>query len=190
MSQPDLISLFVVPLNRLGVTYMVTGAVAAIIYGEPRLTNDVDIVIALAIDDVPRLRAAFARPEYYVPPAEMIDAEVQRTLHGHFNIIHGATALKADLYPAGDDPLHRWGLAQRRHVAVRNESVAVAPPEYVVIRKLEYLRASGSDKHRRDIQAILRMVGDQLDRQRILDEVRRLGLEAEWQTLSEPRPQA
>ena len=42
MSSPDLISLFIAPLNRLGVPYMVTGAVAAIIYGEPRLTNDID----------------------------------------------------------------------------------------------------------------------------------------------------
>ncbi len=42
---PDLVSLFVEPLNRLGVMYMVTGAVAAIVYGEPRLTNDIDLEI-------------------------------------------------------------------------------------------------------------------------------------------------
>ena len=52
---PDLVSLFVEPLNRLGITYMVTGAVAAIVYGEPRLTNDIDFVIKLSDDDVLRL---------------------------------------------------------------------------------------------------------------------------------------
>ena len=56
---PDLVSLFVEPLNNLSVTYMVTGAVAAIVYGEPRLTNDIDLVIKLSDDDAKRLHDAF-----------------------------------------------------------------------------------------------------------------------------------
>jgi len=40
MPQPSLLEIFVSPLNRLAVPYVVTGATASIIYGEPRLTND------------------------------------------------------------------------------------------------------------------------------------------------------
>ena len=47
---------------------MVTGAVAAIVYGEPRLTHDIDVVVALRADDAPRLAAAFPAPDFYVPP--------------------------------------------------------------------------------------------------------------------------
>jgi hypothetical protein len=46
----------------------------------------------------------------------------------------------------------------------RGESITIAPPEYVILRKLEYFREGGSDKHLRDIRAMLAVSGDQLDR--------------------------
>jgi len=188
MSSSDLISLFVAPLNRLGVTYMVTGAVAAIIYGEPRLTNDIDLVIDIGTRDVSRLRSAFDTSEFYVPPAEAIEIELRRSQHGHFNIIHRATALKADFYPAAEDRLHRWALPLRRRIAIEGEEMPVAPPEYVILRKLEYLRAGGSDKHVRDVNAMLSASGTALDRARLLDEVERLGLQREWQRVTTMTP--
>lgn len=112
MPAPDLISLFVAPLNRAGLVYMVTGAVAAIVYGEPRLTNDIDIVVGLTAGEAERLRSAFAGGDFYVPPAEVIGVEATRALHGHFNLIHVATALKADIYPAGADPPACMGARQ------------------------------------------------------------------------------
>ena len=42
MPDPELSLLFLPPLNRLGVKYVISGSVAAILYGEPRLTHDVD----------------------------------------------------------------------------------------------------------------------------------------------------
>jgi hypothetical protein len=180
---PDLIPLFVAPLNAIGLTYMVTGAVAATIYGEPRLTNDIDLVIALSHEDVMRLAQAFDAAEFYVPPAEVMEIEARRLAHGHFNIIHTATSLKADVYPAGIDPLHRWALAKRRAIQVGAEAVWIAPPEYVIIRKLEYLRDGGSDKHARDIRAMLRELGDRIDRNALMTEVERRSLTALWRTV-------
>ena len=49
MAVPNLLPLFVRRFESLGVPYMVTGSVAMIVYGEPRLTLDVGIVAALAI---------------------------------------------------------------------------------------------------------------------------------------------
>ncbi|MGH7461286.1 MAG: hypothetical protein ACREMA_09695, partial [Longimicrobiales bacterium] len=68
----DLISLFVAPLNRTGIRYMVTGAVAAIVYGEPRLTHDIDVVISLARPNVASIVDAFPVSEFYVPPTDVI----------------------------------------------------------------------------------------------------------------------
>ncbi len=59
MQVPDLIRAFVERLERLGVPYMVTGSTAGILYGEPRMTHDVDIVIALRLKDVDAFVAAF-----------------------------------------------------------------------------------------------------------------------------------
>ena len=78
MPTPDLISLFVAPLNRIGARYAVTGAVAAIVYGQPRLTDDIDLVLDIAPRDAARLHAAFSPDEYYVPPTETIATEARR----------------------------------------------------------------------------------------------------------------
>lgn len=53
MPEADLLAVFVDPLERLRFRYMVTGSVAAMLYGEPRLTNDVDIVLELDPADAP-----------------------------------------------------------------------------------------------------------------------------------------
>lgn len=162
---------------------MVTGAVAAIIYGEPRLTNDIDIVLALSGREARRLPELFDPAAFYLPPAEAIEAERLRPWHGHFNLIHIDTALKADIYLLGEDPLHHWALARRRKVQVNGEAVYVAPPEYVILRKLEYFRSGRSDKHVRDIVAIMRTFGAELDLQVLRAEVERLALAAEWQVV-------
>ena len=59
-------------LERLGLRYMVTGSLAGITYGEPRLTNDVDIILELPREVVGAFRAAFSEQEYYLPPEEIV----------------------------------------------------------------------------------------------------------------------
>ena len=59
MPEPDLFLLFVRPLNRAGIRYIVSGSVAAIFYGEPRLTHDVDFVVFLNDADIQRLVEVF-----------------------------------------------------------------------------------------------------------------------------------
>ncbi len=59
MITDSLFHLFLQPLNRTGCRYMVTGAVAGVIYGEPRLTHDLDLVIELDQADIEAFRQAF-----------------------------------------------------------------------------------------------------------------------------------
>lgn len=164
---------------------MVTGAVAAIVYGEPRLTNDIDIVLDPSPPDIGRLSGTFGSDAFYCPPPEVMRAEIERPLGGHFNLIHLDTALKADIYLAGVDPLHRWALERRRPIAVGNERVWIAPPEYVVLRKLEYFRDSGSDRHLRDIRAMLRELGRDIDLAGLMADIRRLDLGKQWEAVEE-----
>ena len=49
MPEAELFLLFVCPLNRAGIRYVISGSVAAIFYGEPRLTHDVDFVCFLRV---------------------------------------------------------------------------------------------------------------------------------------------
>src|ERR1035437_9341655 len=95
MPEPELSLLFVRPLNRLGVRYVVSGSVASILYGEPRLTNDVDFVVFLRDGDIPRLQEVFPSPEFYVPPVEVIaDRKSTRLNSSHANISYAVFCLK------------------------------------------------------------------------------------------------
>ena len=161
---------------------MVTGGLAAIIYGEPRLTNDVDIVLQIAPGDAERLAAAFPSADYYVPPIETIREEAARPTHGHFNILDLETSLRADVYCVGNDALGAWALARRRAVPIAGGAVWVAPPEYVILLKLRYYRESGSDRHLRDIAAMRRISGDLIDQPALDGWIGRLGLDAEWRS--------
>lgn len=110
MPDPDLIGLFVAPLEGAGVTYMVTGGVASVIYGDPRFTRDVDVVLELSRGEIPALLSAFDPTAFYVPPVETLQKEVARS-------------------PGGQ---------RRVRLQVGAVSVSVAPIEYVMLRKLEY----------------------------------------------------
>ncbi len=180
MPEADLISLFAVPLAKAGLPYMVTGATAAILYGQPRTTNDLDVVIELKTADLPRLRAAFPERDYYLPPDEVIEVELRRPLRAHLNALHHDSGFKADLYPMGSDALHQWAFPRRRPVAHGGQQISFAPPEYVILRKLEYFREGGSTKHLSDIRAMLDVSGDVIDRTVLGEWIARLGLQAEW----------
>jgi hypothetical protein len=159
---------------------MATGAVAAIVYGEPRLTLDLDLVLSLSPAEVPRFAEAFRGEELYVPPLEVLLQEAARATHGHFNLLHHSSGLRADIYLASNDPLDVWGLAHRREERVGGEPVQIAPAEYVVVRKLEYFRKGGSTKHLDDIRAMRRVRPDLLDAGRVAAFVRERGLAKEW----------
>jgi hypothetical protein len=93
---------------------MVSGSVAAMLFGEPRLTLDVALVVFLTDLDVQRLPGAFSAAQYYVPPPEVMRVEAAREQRGHFNLIHVASGMKADIYCANSDPLHIIGRLRGR----------------------------------------------------------------------------
>ena len=67
MPEAELSLLFVRPLNQLGLRYVIGGSVAAMLYGEPRFTNDVDVVLFLRVEDIRRMQEAFPSPSSTFP---------------------------------------------------------------------------------------------------------------------------
>ena len=180
MAQPELVEIFVCRLEAAGIRYAVTGSVASMLYGQPRLTDDVDLVVELACDQASRLAEAFPLEAFYCPPTEALVVEAQRALRGHFNLIHHDTGYRADVYLAGKDPLQRWALDAARKVELQGIALRLAPPEYVILRKLEYFREGGSDKHLADIRGMLAVAGNELDRPRLEELIEQAGVTAEW----------
>jgi hypothetical protein len=91
MPEANLFLMFTRRLNTLGVACMVSGSVAVIIYGEPRLTHGVDLIAVLDREHIARLPEVFPPAEFYCPPTEVIAVEVAREQRGHFSIIHHET---------------------------------------------------------------------------------------------------
>ncbi len=180
MPEPEPFLIFTRKLEDLGLRYMVAGSIASIYYGEPRLTNDVDIVLVLPFEDVERFSAAFPLDEFYCPPSEILRLEQQRGERGHFNLIHHETGFRADMYLARQDELHQWGLGHVRQVILGADSFRLAPPEYVIVRKLQFYREGRQDKHLRDIRRMLVGLGDDWNREDLLRIVGRYGLTEEW----------
>lgn len=179
MPAPDELTLFVTRLEATGAPYMVTGATAAIIYGQPRVTNDLDVVLSLDEAGRTALLRAFPETEFYVPPESVIRAEQARQQRGHFNLIHHESGYKADIYLAGGDPLHAWALPRRHRLRWDDAlELSVAPPEYVVLRKLEFYREGRSAKHPADIRAIREVTG--VDEAVLAPWLERMGLTALW----------
>ncbi len=177
--------LFTEPLREAGIRHMVSGSVAAIYYGEPRLTNDVDLVLWLTPDKLDHLINSFPAEEFYCPPREVIRGEMDRPERGHCNLIHHDTGFKADLYFVKNDPLHLWGLAHVEEGAIDDYRFPLAPPEYVIARKLEFYREGGSEKHLRDIKRMIACLGEELQTAILERFIGEKGLRQEWEQARE-----
>lgn len=188
MPQHELIDVFIEPLEKAQIRYMVTGAVAAIFYGEPRLTHDIDIVIHLEEAEVPGFCSLFPQDSYYCPPHEIIYIELRRKTFAHFNLIHHMSGLKADCYPFGDDELHEWAFRHKKLVSLVNDkSLWLAPIEYVILRKLQYYREGASQKHCEDIRKMMATSGDQVDNDYLANMVAKLDLQKYWEAFANIR---
>ncbi|MEE9504770.1 MAG: hypothetical protein V3V90_06530 [Thermodesulfobacteriota bacterium] len=178
MPEHDFYRIFIQPIEKLNVEYMVTGAIAAIFYGQPRLTHDIDIVIHLRPSDIDNFCRAFPLEQFYCPPLEVVQIEIGRDQHAHFNLIHHKSGLKADCYPFTGDALHAWAFQNIRNITIdENLSIKLAPPEYVIIRKLMFYREGGAKKHLQDIEAMIEISGDKIDKGFLAKELRNRDLE-------------
>lgn len=165
----NLFNIFIIPFNRASIRYMVTGSVASIMYGEPRMTHDIDLVVMLTHDDISELPTLFSQESFYLPPEEVIKIEAARTSRGHFNIIHNETGYKADVYIMGNDPVQIWGFKNRQKLKLNEEDIWLAPPEYVIVKKLSYWEEGGHEKHIHDIEAMLEIQGDNISEKDVLE---------------------
>jgi hypothetical protein len=167
-------------LEQAGVDYMVSGSVAAMFYGQPRFTTDIDLIVRMDLAGARRLSDLFPAGEFYFPPWEVVATELTRERRGHFNILHIESGFKADVYLRGNDPLRIWALERVRRVEFSGKTVRMAPPEYVIVRKLEFFKEGGSEKHLRDIRMMIENSPDQIAMQQLEVFIQERGLEVEW----------
>jgi hypothetical protein len=166
--------------RSLGIPYLVTGSVASMAYGEPRLTNDIDVVADITFSHIPGLMTAFPKEEYYIDE-EIIKEAIGQI--GQFNIIHPASGLKIDVIIKKDTPFDKNRFDRTRQIYPGDYSADFASPEDVIIKKMEYYKLGGSEKHLRDITGIFKISGESIDRNYISRWATELELNEIWEAL-------
>lgn len=183
MLPPDMFTVFLERLENAGIRYVVTGSVAVIVYGDPRMTHDIDLVVEVGRNQISAIIEAFPEAAFYCPPPEVIGVECARSTRGHFNIIHHATGFKADIYPVGNDNLLVWAIRNPRLFTLGGIQIRVAPPEYVIAKKLEYFKEGRSHKHVSDIRGMLETSRDAISMHKLNELIALMGLEDVWNTV-------
>lgn len=155
-------------------------------YGDPRLTNDIDLVLALTEPLLPRFIKAYPADSFYCAPLEVLRVECGRAQRGHTNVIHHETGFRADVYFFGEDELHQWAWTRRRRIPISDTLiVTLAPPEYVILRKLQFYQEGQSQKHLGDIRSMLNQLQakqgtEQLDEVSLNQWISKFRLEEIW----------
>jgi len=179
MGPSDLLRTVAQKLESLQIDYLITGSVASIMYGEPRFTNDIDIVIRIRQADVDAFCAAFPDSEFYVSEEAAREAVSRRS---QFNVIHPTSGLKIDFMVATDDAFDQSRFDRARTLEIDEDvRVRFAAPEDVILRKLQYYAEGGSDKHLRDIAGILRLCETPVDLAYIDAWAVKLSVQAKWE---------
>ena len=96
-------------LGRLGIPFMLTGSYAMAYYETPRMTRDLDLVVALRAADVEGLVAEFA-PDFYVDPDAVLAAVRAERL---FNLMHLASGIKVDMIVRKSTPYRELEFSRR-----------------------------------------------------------------------------
>ena len=171
-------------LEQLEIPYMVVGGFAAIFYGEPRLTIDVDIVVDMKWNHIGPFVAAFPIPDYYVSEEGIRDS-LQRCYP--FNVIQPTTGAKVDLVPLPRDPFTRAAFQRRQRMEYdeAGHSATFITAEDIIVAKLIAYRETESDKHLRDARGVLMMQWGVLDLEVVRRSARAGGVLGQFEELLE-----
>ncbi len=138
-------------LERAGFDYMLTGSLALNYYAQPRMTRDIDVVLALVLRDVTRLEDVFGA-EYYLSP----DAAKEAVLHqSSFNAIHQRSMIKVDLIIRKREEYRLEEFGRRHRVSMAGKELWIVSKEDLILSKLEWARESLSQRQLTDVRNLL-----------------------------------
>ncbi|MBY0386204.1 hypothetical protein K2X05_13685 [bacterium] len=164
-------------LEKTNIEYFLVGSLASMYYGKPRFTNDIDLVVEIKSNQILNFAKVFDSNEYYVPPLEILQDEVVRG--GSFNLIHHKSGIKIDIVLRKNTAFSQSEFSRKKEIQITPRlKVFIATAEDVIIKKLDYYREGGSEKHINDIREIL--AETKVDQNYIDYWVDQLGLARYW----------
>ncbi len=134
-----------------GVAYMLTGSMAMNYYAQPRMTRDIDVVVALTSADVARVAALFS-PDYYLSEESVREALAHESI---FNLIHQESVIKVDCIVRKATEYRRVEFERRRQISIQDFITYIVSKEDLIISKLFWAKDSRSELQLGDVQNLL-----------------------------------
>lgn len=138
-------------LESAGIPFMVTGSVAMNYYAQPRMTRDIDLVVALnetQSEDFFRLFES----DYYLDRQNVTHA-ISR--HGMFNLIHSNAVIKVDCVVLKPDAYRQEEFARRRQINLGDFKTWIVSREDLILSKLFWAKDSKSEMQLGDVRNLL-----------------------------------
>lgn len=159
MDQEKILIKITTTLSKLKIPYMIVGGIAAIFYGRPRFTHDLDIIIKTNISDIEKIIKAFEK-EFYISQ-EAVEEAIKR--QSMFNIIDKKSVFKIDFWLLKKDKFEQTAFKKRKKKRVFKKQIFLISPEDLIIEKLSWYKQSEIDKHLEDAKGIIQIQGKKLN---------------------------
>ena len=151
LSELDLLLDVTRRLEEAGLDYMLTGSMALNHYAQPRMTRDIDIVLALFLKDLETLPKIFGDDFYFSPEAARQAILNQST----FNLIHNDTLIKVDFMIRKREDYRLVEFERRQRITVQGSSLWIVSKEDLILSKLDWARDSQSQRQFTDVENLL-----------------------------------
>lgn len=161
-------------LEGAGIAYMLTGSMAMNYYAHPRMTRDIDMVVALTPPEADRVVALF-EADYYISREAVLKSIAQESI---FNLIHNESVIKVDCIIRKNTPYRQMEFERRARIEVQDFAVWITSKEDLIISKLAWASDSHSETQLGDVKN-LALTG--CDTEYIEHWTQKLGLFSLWQ---------
>lgn len=161
-----------VVLDKLEIPYFITGGFAVSVWGRPRATFDIDIVIKLIEPEVSKLARMLRSISEFGYINEDTAKEAIKT-NGEFNFIDPDSGVKADFWVAKNDEIMEEEYRRTNKKEINGQRVCFISPEDLILSKLRWYKINPSSRHLEDVESILKISGDILDKKYLLEQSRK-----------------
>lgn len=160
--------------EQASIAYMLTGSMAMNYYAQPRMTRDIDVVVALQPKDVETVVRVFS-PEYYVAPEAVSESVAHASI---FNLIHQESVIKVDCIVRKPTEYRVKEFERRRAIKILDFTTFIVSKEDLILSKLFWAKDSHSEMQLRDVKNLLATGYEAAYLERW---TRELGLDTLWQ---------
>ncbi len=181
MSQQELLKRVVKVLEEAGIDYMITGSIASSFYGEPRSTQDIDVVVVIEKSKAKQLIKAFPSPDYYLTEESIFEAIEFKNM---FNLLEAEHGGKVDFWILKEEPFDRSRFSRRNIEEINELKIQVSSAEDTILAKLNWAELSGgSEKQFGDSLRVYEVQYQNLDSDYLESWVKKLNLAEIWKRL-------